>query len=428
MKKVALIIDHPARDLDYICDIGVYLKKKGIRVVFVPSNMRHRELLLLKPNYILYPNHRDTATEEINILAKLNIKIGVLETEQCVNEKFFEKFQLPKNLEFRDDIDHFFVWGKYLSDISINKKWYKKKQVKITGSPKHDRNLTSEKNDGEKDYDLLIATSFPNSNPLFGEEVNRKTYQDLGMKNNDIDKFTKLHKENSLNTVNFINNYLGGTNLKILLRVHPYEQNIEFYKKVISANNVTVDESKDTILTSLNNSKVLLHYNSTACVDAQLVNVPSINMSWMPYLKVFHESTSIMSHISYQPATPEDCLKRVKQILNDNLNLKIQNNDADLHYYMHNLDGKSSERCANYIKDSIESSGEIKSNYQQDIFQNKFSLKGFIISMKLKKNWKKSKKFFSREDIEKSLKYHNTQFKSSYVKVSLNTLTSIELL
>ena len=60
---------------------------------------------------------------------------------------------------------------------------------------------------------------------------------------------------------------------------------------------------------------------------------------------------------------------------------------------MHNLDGKSSERCANYIKDSIKSSDEIKSNYQQDIFQNKFSLKGFIISMKLKSNWKKSKKW-----------------------------------
>ena len=149
--------------------------KDGIKTFIVPSNMRHRELLLLG-DYILYPNHRDTTDSEISIL-KANISIGVLETEQCVSE-VFEKYQIPKKLSSRNDIEDFFVWEN-TSKLCIDRNWYSNKQVKVVGSPKHDRYFSSHKLDSNKIYDLLIATSFPNSNPLFGESVNRKMYQNL---------------------------------------------------------------------------------------------------------------------------------------------------------------------------------------------------------------------------------------------------------
>ena len=93
--------------------------------------------------------------------------------------------------------------------------------------------FSSHKLDSNKIYDLLIATSFFDSNPLFGESVNRKMYQNLGMKNSEIDEFTNLHKVNVQNMIQFINKNLSDTKLNILLRVHPYEQNFEFYKNSI---------------------------------------------------------------------------------------------------------------------------------------------------------------------------------------------------
>ncbi len=91
MKKVALILDHPSRDLDYISDIALSISESGIKTYIVPSNMRHRELLLLRPDYVLYTNHRDTSANEIRILNEVGVSIGVLETEQCVTDAFFEK-------------------------------------------------------------------------------------------------------------------------------------------------------------------------------------------------------------------------------------------------------------------------------------------------------------------------------------------------
>ena len=139
-----------------------------------------------------------------------------------------------KKLSSRNDISKiFFVWGEYFLKLCIDRNWYSNKQVKVVGSPKHDRYFSSHKLDSNKIYDLLIATSFPNSNPLFGESVNRKMYQNLGMKNSEIDEFTNLHKVNVQNMIQFINKNLSDTKLNILLRVHPYEQNLNFIKIVL---------------------------------------------------------------------------------------------------------------------------------------------------------------------------------------------------
>ena len=429
MKKVALIVDHPSRDLDYISDIGFHLVKDGIKTFIVPSNMRHRELLLLKPDYILYPNHRDTTDSEISILEKANISIGVLETEQCVNDIFFEKYQLPKKLSSRNDIEDFFVWGEYFLKLCIDRNWYSNKQVKVIGSPKHDRYFSSQKLGSNKIYDLLIATSFPNSNPLFGESVNRKTYQNLGMKNSEIDEFINLHKVNVQNMIQFINKNLSNTKLNILLRVHPYEENFEFYKNSIKGTNIEIDDGRNTIYESLNKSKILIHFNSTSCLDAQALGIPSINMSWMPQLEVFHESTEVMSLVSYLPETESECMQLISSILNKKIELKIQNDSQELEEYIFKFDGLASIRCAEIIKNSLNSKNkEVNFNLNQKTFLENFNLRNLIISSILKNRWKNSRKYFNKRLVEQSLKRSGKIINSKYAKVGWIDLSSVELL
>tara|TARA_B110000008_G_scaffold275424_1_gene312859 strand:- start:364 stop:1659 length:1296 start_codon:yes stop_codon:yes gene_type:complete len=429
VKKVALIVDHPARDLDYISDIGLNLSKLGIKVYIVPSNMRHRELLLLSPDYVLYPNHRDTTTQEIRILNKINVDIGILETEQCVNENFYEEFQLPKKQISRTHIKDFFVWGEYFSNICVSRKWYGKNQIKVIGSPKHDRYFTQKEEKIKKEYDILLATSFPNSNPLHGEDVNRKMYKDLGMKISDIDSFIKLHKENSQNTVNFINEKLSNTELKVLLRIHPYEQNLEFYKKNIKGNNIKIDEGKDTIINSLNKSRILIHFNSTACIDSQAHNIPSINMSWMAQMKIFHESTEIMSLISYQPKTENECMQLVQEIMDNKTKLKVENNSDKIKKYIFNFDGSSSKRCAKMITLSLNSkTSDLNLHFNQKIFIKDFNLQSLIVSLILKYRWKKTRKHFDKFDIRNSLINTEPSIKLANPKKAGIDLTSVEFL
>ena len=64
------------------------------------------------------------------------------------------------------------------------------------------------------------------------------------MKNSEIDEFINLHKVNVQNMIQFINKNLSNTKLNILLRVHPYEQNFEFYKNSIKGTNIEIDDGE----------------------------------------------------------------------------------------------------------------------------------------------------------------------------------------
>ena len=427
MKKAALIVDHPSRDLDYIVDIATNLNNLKIKTFIVPSNLRHRELLLLSPDYVLYPNHRDYFAEEVNILKKSRILVGVLETEQCVHEDFFQDYQLTKDKEKRKDIEDFFVWGEYFSNTSIKRNWYNENQIKIIGSPKHDRYLKKIKKK-DKDFDILVATSFPNSSPIFGEKVNTNSYKDLGMKDEHIKTFIELHKENRQNTISFINKYLSGKKYKVLLRVHPYEKK-DMYINEIKGENIAIDDSDETIFHSLNKSKILLHYNSSSCVDAQVAKIPSINMSWMRTMKVFHESTEIMKEISYQPKSEIESIELIDEILENKISLKTENDNNAIEKFIYNLDGNSSARCAEIIRQTVDTKKVKKEIFKnQTIFLTNFSIKGFFVSLFLKYKWMKTKKYFNRKDINNSLDKIGTSLETTNPKINGISLSSVEIM
>ena len=430
MKKVALILDHPSRDLDYISDIALTISESGIKTYIVPSNMRHRELLLLRPDYVLYPNHRDTSASEIRILKEVGVSIGVLETEQCVSDSFFEKYQIPKNIQtLKTDILDFFVWGEYFSNLCISKNWYDQSQIKIAGSPKHDRYFSQKNLSTPKEYDILIATSFPNSNPLSGHEVSRQMYQDIGLNDTEIDIFNQLHVDNVQNTIDFINNELSNTELKVLLRVHPYEENYQLYKNKIKSKNIVIENSNHTIISSLNKAKILIHFNSSACIDAQACGVPSINMSWMPQLEVFHDSSEIMTSVSYQPKSTTECIQLIHDIISEKFKLKIENNSEEMKKFIFKFDGLSSKRCANLITSSVSSDyNKLNLDIEQNIFIKKYNPKSFLVSLILRYRWKKTKKYFNRKDIEKSLAKNYSSVKLTNPKRVGVNLTSVELL
>ena len=67
------------------------------------------------------------------------------------------------------------------------------------------------------------------------------------------------------------------------------------------------------------------------------MGIPSINMSWMPQLEVFHESTEVMSLVSYLPETESECMQLISSILNKKIELKIQNDSQELEEYFLNL-------------------------------------------------------------------------------------------
>ena len=113
MNRISLILDNPVRDLSYVSQLQWSLGN-GFEVNIVPSNMRHYELILSCPDYVLYPHQREgSSAEEILLLHDQGIEIGIMETEQHIKENYFIDYQMPKNLKSLRIPKHVFSWGYY---------------------------------------------------------------------------------------------------------------------------------------------------------------------------------------------------------------------------------------------------------------------------------------------------------------------------
>ena len=111
MNRISLILDNPVRDLSYVSLIAMELAENGFEVNIVPSNMRHYELILSCPDYVLYPHQREgSSAEEILLLHDQGIEIGIMETEQHIKENYFIDYQMPKNLKSLRIPKHVFSW------------------------------------------------------------------------------------------------------------------------------------------------------------------------------------------------------------------------------------------------------------------------------------------------------------------------------
>ena len=149
----------------------------------------------------------------------------------------------------------------------------------------------------------------------------------------------------------------------------------------------------------------------------------------MPQLEVFHESTEVMSLVSYLPETESECMQLISSILNKKIELKIQNDSQELEEYIFKFDGLASIRCAEIIKNSLNSKNkEVNFNLNQKTFLENFNLRNLIISSILKNRWKNSRKYFDKRQVEQSLKRSGKIINSQNAKVGWVDLSSVELL
>ena len=118
--KVCLIVDNPKRDLDGLVLVGWHLMKKGIDVVFVPMYEWH-EVFFIKPDLVLVNYTRLANNKLISRCKKLNIAVGVLDTEGGILQSVEDYFK--KALSYAKDVDLYCTWGKKQYDAIINQKF-----------------------------------------------------------------------------------------------------------------------------------------------------------------------------------------------------------------------------------------------------------------------------------------------------------------
>tara|TARA_B100000035_G_scaffold84000_3_gene70573 strand:- start:12947 stop:14233 length:1287 start_codon:yes stop_codon:yes gene_type:complete len=397
-KKISLILDNPTRDLDYIVLIGKHLVKNNCEVTIVPSNLRHFELFHLQPDYVLYPHQRESSAKEINILKNAGMDIGVMETEQHVDEYFFTSFQTPLNKKYLEDPIHIFSWGDNFSQIVLNNNIYSSEQVINVGNPRFDLYFHKEK--VKKTIELLIGTTFQIANPKYlGKKNSKKAYLNENMSEQDYEEFFKTHEEAMRTLIELINSNFLELNSGIHLRPHPYEDE-NIYKNKLK--HINIDNSY-SIGDHLSLASSYLHYHSVSSTDSAVMQIPTINLSWFPKNKRLHDSTEFMKRTSYQPSNKYELKEIIQEVRKGNLQPKLKIDDKIFEQYFYRIDGLASKRIAEHILNNT--THKVNQYKNPEIIFNNLNKLNELVKHKIAVNrWKKTKKYFGISEIQDSIK------------------------
>src|SRR5437667_6174836 len=136
---VALIVDHPQRDLAGIVLTGVQLCQQGVICHLVPHNLEDRELWALAPDLVLLNFFRPANEGLARKLMTAGIQVAVLDTEGGVwptEEAYVEL--LWQDAKLRRQLECVCMWGPRLARHLVAREVLSSEQVVVTGCPRFD--------------------------------------------------------------------------------------------------------------------------------------------------------------------------------------------------------------------------------------------------------------------------------------------------
>jgi len=305
---IAIIVDHPNRDLPSIVNISELLIKNNITnsVVLTPfyfiDNFFLSSLFKKQIKYVVYNYLR------INIFKYLRYssnagKINIIyDTEGAPGSDglgLYKSFKVSK--DYFNYIDHYIFWGtKQIQDIKKNFKLPFK--TSTAGYIRfHQKNLLS-----TKKKKILINTNFAFGDPKFNSKVKEiKEYNKLGF--SDLSHAKKISDETYLRKINFINTIeqLIKNNFyeDFIIRPHPFENKESYNFLLKKYKNVSYDKSL-TSIKSLSNSKLLIHIDCTTSIEAFYLGIPILTLSWLKNNQI--STYKLTDGIGYQAKNLED--------------------------------------------------------------------------------------------------------------------------
>lgn len=352
-RRVALIVDHPQRDLAGIVLLARELCRRGVTCHLVPLNSQERELWALAPDFVLL-NYTRRGTETLaQRLLEAGIDFGLLDTEGVVwtgeigpDGSIRARFDGYTELLWRDPsllkrASVVCMWGPRLAGHLASGGWFAREQLIPTGCPRFDfyhrrwRSVFDSRagDEAERPHRILINTFYSIVNSrLVPVSVNEMQLRDvLGWPADRIQQYLEAERGAIRGLIEvgrrLANDYPA---VEILLRPHPFEDEEVYRSAFGSLGNVRVDGS-GSVYRRIFESSVLIARGCTTAVEAAMAGVPSLSPQWIPtpYVNPLSEATSVScgdyaslkSHIDeifagrYQPSP--DLNRAVETVLGD---------------------------------------------------------------------------------------------------------------
>lgn len=288
--RVALVVDHPKRDLAGLVLTAVDLCARGAEVQLVPLNLQEPELWALAPDLVLLNYARPGNDELARRLLEAGIRIGVLDTEGGVWEDchaysglFWRDHELLKQLSFAC------MWGPRMAEHLVAEGLLAAEQIAVTGCPRFDfyapswRGVFGDASSSARPL-LLINTSFSAGNPRFATAArNRDRLQaELGMTAERLEAYLAAERAAVAGMATLARDLAGDfPGCEIVLRPHPFENPAPYEEALGQCAGVSVD-STGPVQPWIFRAVAVIQRSCSTAIDAALAGVPTLSPQWIP--------------------------------------------------------------------------------------------------------------------------------------------------
>jgi surface carbohydrate biosynthesis protein len=304
--RVAMIVDHPQRDLPGLVLTAMDLASRGVVCHLVPLNLQEREVWALAPDFVLFNYLRRSNERFARNLDAAGIGFGALDTEGAI---------WPDPDEYAGLLWHdrallrkarcVCMWGDRLAAHVIERRLFAPEQITVTGCPRFDLYAATWKHviagvasdDRVAARTVLINTNFSVSNPLFttADKCVAMHRSVLGYADVTMEEVVAAEAAAIAEIVRIAQALADEfPAADVVIRPHPFENPGPYEHAASGRANLHVNQAQ-SIQAAIFGACAVIQRSCTTALEACLAGVPAISPQWIrpPFLMPEAEAASV---------------------------------------------------------------------------------------------------------------------------------------
>lgn len=374
------------RDLDGMVLLGGLLARKGTEVFLVPMYQQAFEVAALLPDLVLVNYLRPNNHKLVKAYSECGILIGVLDTEGGMFNDVEEELT---NLVARSEpsnVDLYCLWGRCQYDSFIRGGILPKEKLYLTGCPRYDFCADPWKSAladvGLENNPLILVNTrfsliFPRFQRGLKDEIN--IMLKLGFTNSYISEYARQCFLVWAEMINVVADLAKAFFKAVfVVRPHPFEDR-KIYEQIFKdIPNIRVIQ-EGTVLPWINSSLLLIQRDCSTAIEASFLDVPLVSLEWIDAPMLNNKAIFGVSHHAKSKKELSDIVGRTLQgnPVGPTSEMKRQREQIVKDWF-YAIDGKSSERVANAILETIDrrKNGRPKQKPHKVLLHNGFTKAG----------------------------------------------------
>ncbi len=369
--RIALVVDHPQRDLGGLVLTALALCARGATCHLVPANIAPRELWALAPDLVVLNYFRRSNEPTAAAMRRAGIRFALLDTEGAV----WEDFESYRELLWNDagllrSAAVACTWGEWLAQETVARGVFAPAQLRVTGCPRFDLYHpdwhpavratapdpaavgTSQQARRRR---VLLNTNFSTVNPRFASLAAKihTSRHNFGWAPERITEIIAAEGEGMAGMIALaraLATDLPGA--EIVVRPHPFEDPEPYRRALADAANVRI-VAEGSVEPLIMSADVVVQRSCTTAIEAGLAGRPTVSPRWVT--AAFE--MPVAEAVSVPCADYATLREVVAAVLDGDFVMPTDVADAIArmtHQYFHVLDGDAHQRVADAMMATLD--------------------------------------------------------------------------